>query len=62
VQGCSWIGDNFGSAFLLGDNIHGPTFIGGIINNTSNMLEFFIYLGFLYSSDIAKIQTNKMGW
>jgi hypothetical protein len=33
------VGDKFGSAFLLGDNMHGPTYFGAIVKNASNMPE-----------------------
>ena len=41
------VGDNFGSAFLLGGHMHGPICIGGIIRNTSNMPEVLVHFGFL---------------
>jgi hypothetical protein len=61
-KGVFGIGDDFGSAFLLGDNMHGPTCIGGIVRNASNMPEFLFDFGFLNSSDSAKIQTSRKGW
>ena len=56
------VGDDFGSAFFLGDIMHGPTCIGGIVRNASNMLEFLVDFGFLNNSDSAKIQTSRRGW
>ena len=36
------VGDDFGSAFILGDCMHGPACLGGIIRDVSNILEFFV--------------------
>ena len=36
-RGVLRVGDDFGSAFLFGDNMHGPTCLGGIVSNASNM-------------------------
>jgi hypothetical protein len=56
------VGDDFGSAFFLCDNMHGLTCFGRIVRDASNMPEFFVHFGFLYSSDTTKIQTNRRGW
>jgi hypothetical protein len=61
-MGALGVGDDFGSAFLLGDNMHGPTCFGGIVKNVSNMLELLVHFGFLYNSEMAKIQTKRRGW
>jgi hypothetical protein len=61
-RGALGVGKNFGSAFILGDNMHGPTRLGGIVRNASNMLELLVHFGFLYSSDTTEIQTIKRGW
>jgi hypothetical protein len=60
--GALGVGDNFGSAFLLRDSMHGPACLRGIVRNTSNMLEFLVNFRFLDSSDTAKIQTSGRGW
>jgi hypothetical protein len=62
VQGALGIGNNFGCAFFLCDSIHGPTCLGRIVRNASNMPEFLVYFGFLYSSDTTEIQTSRMVW
>ena len=54
--------DDFGSAFLFGDSMHGPTCLGGIVRNASNMPELLVDFGFMNSNDPAKIQTNRRGW
>ena len=54
--------DDFGSAFLLRDNMYGPTCLGRIVRNVSNMPEFLVKFGFLNSNDSAKIQASRRGW
>jgi hypothetical protein len=61
-MGALGVGDDFGSAFLLCDHMHGPTYLGGIGKSVSNMLEFFVHFGFMYSSDLTEIQTSRRGW
>jgi hypothetical protein len=61
-RGALGVGDKFGSAFLLGDSMHGPTFLRGIVRNTSNMPELLLHFRFLDSRDTAKIQSSGRGW
>ena len=48
------VGNNFGSAFLLGDCMHGPICFGRIIRNANNMPKLFVHFGFLYNSDVGQ--------
>jgi hypothetical protein len=61
-RGALGVGDDFGSAFLLRNSIHGPACLRWIVRNTSNMPEFLVDFRFLDSSDTAKIQTRGRGW
>ena len=57
-KGALAIGDNFGSVFLLGDCMHGPTCLGGIMKNASNMPELLVHYELLYSNYTKKFKTN----
>ena len=39
------IGGDFGNTFLLGDHMHSPTCLGGIIRNASNMPKYLVHFG-----------------
>jgi hypothetical protein len=60
-MGAFGVGDNFGSAFSLGDSMHGPTCLGGFLRNASNMLELLVHFGFLYNNDTRKSRPIKRG-
>jgi hypothetical protein len=49
------VGDDFGSAFFLCDNIYGQPCLGGIVRNASNVPELLVDFGILYTSDKTKI-------
>ena len=61
-QGALGLGANFGNVFCLGDNMHGPICLGGIVRNARNMPIFLVDFKFLNSSASAKIQTSGTGW
>ena len=54
-RGALGVGDDFGSAFFLDENIHGPTSLGGIVRNANNMSDLLVDFGFMTNSDSAKI-------
>ena len=60
-KGAFGVGDDFGSAFLLGDRMHGLTCLGGILRNANNMPDLLVHFGFLYNNDMQNPRPVRGG-